>query len=64
MAYDKVKYDNEYIKAHYDSICAILPKDEHIPELINIAIEQGISQSKTAYVIRAIKNRLIKDGLM
>ena len=56
-------YANAYNKEHKDVIKANADKKDHLPERIAQAVQAGKAQSKQAYIIDAIKNRLESDGL-
>lgn len=59
-----IEYITEYNKGKYDRISVIFPKSEQIPELLNIAISQGIAKSKGSYICDAIIEQLIHDNII
>lgn len=52
----------KYKREHYDIIRTQVSKDERIPQRIDEA-RQKHSQSRSAYVLEAIKQRLDADGI-
>lgn len=63
MSANNSAYQIEYKKEHYDKIGVYAPKDKHIPELVNQAVSQGLAESKSQYILMAIKNKLKEDGI-
>lgn len=53
MAFDKVKYDNEYIKANYDRISLLTPKGSR--EKLKAEAKKHGLDSVSALVIRALE---------
>ena len=57
MTFDKVKYDNQYNKNHYDIVKVLLPKDSNLKAQIQeLAERENISVNQ--WILRAIKERL------
>ena len=59
----QMEYISQYREEHYDQVRIQVSKDEHLPELLNIAIERGIAKSKSSYILEAVKKQLKEDGI-
>ena len=65
MAASKKQIDriSEYQKANNEQILIKPRKEDRISERIQVLIERGVTTSKQAYIIQAVKNQLEADGL-
>lgn len=52
MAFDKIRYDNDYLREHYDTIRALVPKGKR-DEIKHAAAIQGLSVSQ--YIVEALE---------
>lgn len=57
--FDKIAYDNEYIKNNYDVIKLTVPKGGK-PQLQGHAISRG--EKLNAFIRRAIRETMMQDG--
>lgn len=57
------EYHSKYDKEHYNNIRFNVSKNEHIPELLNLAVEKGFAESKSQYILEALKEQLKEDGI-
>lgn len=56
-------YRNAFNAEHYVTLRANAPKDERLPELIEIAVSKGISRSKQAFILEAIREHLKRNEI-
>ena len=55
--FDKVRYDNQYRKEHYDAVRILLSKDKQIKDRVKAAAERaGLSVNQ--WVVKAIEKEL------
>lgn len=55
--FNKIKYDNQYAKDHYDILRAACPKSKNLRERIKAAAERD-QISPTQWIIKAIEKEL------
>lgn len=59
MSFDKVKYDREYIKTHYDRIELQVDKEKQFNERLKV-LSIGTNKSKNQLLIEAVEMLLEK----
>ena len=60
----KQAYDDELHRRTLDRLVIQPRKTEHLPELLDIAVEAGYAPSKQAYIIAAVKRQLAEHGIL
>ena len=53
----------EWKKENTDRIQILPKKKDHLPERIQLAIDQNLGKSRQDYIINAVKQRLDADGI-